>query len=390
MNTITNMRHERDSGKVVGHLKVIADAAHDVVGHASTLEMTECPRGTLRVPGGVITEDGVWGEFGVELNRTAFRQHAERLSIPVKYLDQLCSEGQGDLAVRNFNERAGHVGKPTLFRLLKLPDEGWRLRAVLSDGFQAIDNLDVIVAVARGMQEADIGLQGCHVEADWSDDRFRLRIAVPQIELAIPDLLGDYRSPFSMDPNDPMHAPHNGINVPPVVWAGLEVSNSETGNGAASIVPRGTVLICRNGLTRNVDAVRAIHVGSRLEEGAIAWSATTQRKAVELLQSKIADATRTFCSVEYLQRLVDELRASKGVEVNNVTQAFEKVKSDIGLTESEVELALTAFMRSGDTSVFGLGQAITAIAQQAEDSDRQNELENSLWTLAARPSAYAG
>jgi hypothetical protein len=60
------------------------------------------------------------------------------------------------------------------------------------------------------------------------------------------------------------------------------------------------------------------------------------------------------------------------------------------MTEAETEMALTAFMRSGDSTVLGIGQAVTAVAQVAEDSDRQNELENSFWQIVGKPAAYAG
>jgi hypothetical protein len=377
MSTLTHMRHEADRGKIVGRLQEVADMSHDIVGPAQALRVVPDQTGIVALDQPLVANDGVWDRIPVSLTRTAYRQAAERLAIPVKYLDTLVGDDQGHLASYNFNRRAEKVGGTTLFRLLHLP-EGWRLRGVLSDSYQAIDNLDLLAATANGMQAAGVGLDQAEVEADWTDDRFRLRIAVPQVELLAPELLEGYRSPF-MQQDD----------VPPAIWAGFEVSNSETGNGAVSLTPRAIFLICRNGLTRNVDIVRAIHLGSKLDAGVVRWSHETRRKAVELIQSKVTDAVRQFCSVEYLTTLVNDMRAAKGHQVRDVSATFERVKTDLGFTESEISDALNCFMRGGDTSVLGVGQAITAAAQLAEDGDRQTEMEQAFWQIVTRPTVYA-
>jgi uncharacterized protein YoaH (UPF0181 family) len=371
------MRNETDRGVIVGRLRDVADMSHDIVGPAKALRILPSQDGGFRMDQPIITPSGVWDEILVSLTRTAYRQAADRLSIPVKYLDQLVADEQGHLASYNFNRRAEHVGGTTLFRLLNLPD-GWRLRAVLSDSYQAIDNLDLMAATASGMEAADVGLDLADVAADWTDDRFRLRIAVPQINLLVPELLADYRSPFA--------APGTHL---PVLWAGLEVSNSETGNGAVTLTPRAVVQICKNGLTRNADVVRAVHLGSRLDAGVVRWSHETRRKAVELIQSKVTDAVRQFCSVEYLELLAREMRAAKDHQVTNVSATFEKVRMDLGFSEAEIESALTCFMRGGDTSVLGVGQAVTAAAQLVDDGDRQSEMEHAFWQIVGRPAAYA-
>lgn len=392
--TITNLRHETDRGRVVAQLQAIAEASHDVVGPATTLHMspTEATSGVLSLGSPIITGEGVWDRVPCSVNRTAFRQLAERASIPVRYLDTLVGDDQAWLSSFNLNKRAEKVGGTTLFRLLHLNEE-WRLRAVLSDRYQALDNWDVFTAVASGIQAADVDLGATEIEVDWTDDRFRMRIGVPSVELLIPELLGDYRSPYGVTttPNDPWYRP--GVRPEdqrPVLFAGLEVANSETGLGAASIVPRIVVLACRNGMTRNQDVLRSVHLGSRLEQGTIDWSVETRRKAVDLLTSQISDAVRRFVSVDYLRAAVEEMRTAKATPVVNVTKAFERARQDLGLTEEETNLAVTAFMRGRDASVLGIGQAITAVAQLAEDGDRQSEVESTFWQIVAKPAVYAG
>ena len=53
-----------------------------------------------------------------------------------------------------------------------------------------------------------------------------------------------------------------------MLWAGIEIANSETGQGAFSIAPRVVIAVCRNGLTKAVDFRRA-HLGVQLEQGSI-------------------------------------------------------------------------------------------------------------------------
>jgi hypothetical protein len=242
----------------------------------------------------------------------------------------------------------------------------------------------------RGMTDADVGLADCEVDADWTLDRFRLRIAVPQIAVAIPDLLADYRPPYTMLPGRDVHAPAQQGEVPPVLWAGLEVTNSETGGGAMRISPRAVVLICRNGLTRPIDVVRQVHMGARLDEGIVEWSALTRQRALDLTTSQVADAVRTFCSAEYLTRVADEMRRAKGLEVVSPTDATAQVVKACGLTEDEGRAVLDLFATSGDRSVLGLGQAVTVVAQHAVDGDRQAEIEAQFWTVVGQPERFVG
>jgi hypothetical protein len=264
------------------------------------------------------------------------------------------------------------------------------VRAALSNGYQAIDNLDVLTAVIRGAGKANIDLGDCLVEGDWTGDRFRLRIAIPQIAVEAPALLGDYRSPWGTGGGFVSAGEVGDHQVGDVIWAGLEVANSETGGGAASIAPRVFVLKCRNGMVSRADIVRSVHLGGRLESGPVAWSAETQRRALDLVESRMADAVNQFCSVGYLDSVVAQWSAAKGVEVENVVDAMEVAKVRLGFTDDEVDTALNCFLRSADRSVFGLSQAVTAAAQAADDGDRQTEMEQASWDIVAKPRDFAG
>lgn len=388
-----SLRHEHDMGRLAGRLRDVADAAVDVVAPSTAVEFGPI-RSTLTLDEDhpVLASDGTYTDLPVKFSRTALRQQADRFSIPLKYVD-LLAEKQPDLLATNLNERSRATNQPTLYRMLRQDEDAtptWTVRAALSNGYQAIDNLDVLTAVIRGADRANIDLSDCHVEGDWTDDRFRLRIAVPQIALAAPELLGDYRSPWGQDGGFVSAGEVGSAQVGDVIWAGLEIANSETGGGAASVAPRAFILRCRNGMVRKADIVRSVHLGGRLETGPIVWSAETKRKSIELVESRMADAVNQFCSVDYLHSVVAEMAVAKGVEVVSPVKAMEVAKVRLGFSDAEVDAALACFIRSGDSSVFGLGQAFTAAAQAAADGDRQTEMEESFWAIVEAPREFAG
>ena len=383
------LRRETDRGRIVGRLQDVQQARFDLIAPQSALS-AGAKRVAIDLSEPVLTDSGVIpaGPLFAGWTRTAWRNLAERLRIPGSYLDRLVADGFGALAGTNITRLAAADARKALFRLLAC-DDGMVLAAVLSDRYFAIDNVDVLTAVATGMAQADQSLADAEVDADWTNDRFRMRITVPQVGLAAADLLADYRWPFSYRPERGIHDPADG-SMPPVMWAGIEVANSETGGGALTVVPRIVVQICRNGMTRPMDLVRNVHLGARLEQGAVTWSTETYKNALNLVTSQVADCTRQFVSVEYLSKVADEMRAAKGVQVESPSAAVQVVQQRLGFSDDETKSVMDAFMRGGDTTVLGLGQAVTAAAQTVDDGDRQSEIEGMFWQIVQAPQVFAG
>jgi hypothetical protein len=388
---IATMRHERDRAKISERLVAIAEARVDIVAPQASVRVNAVANtARLFTTTPVITASGVHpaGKIEAALNRTSFADFANRLGIPLQYLDRIIGAGHGDLASININTLTRRDDRKAFYRFLNVEDE-WLLRAVVSDTYRPIDNLDLLVAVAQGMSNADQSLDDAEVEVDWTMDRFRMRVAIPSVAVVAPDLFGDYRMPFTMDQTRDMHAPPSPGEVPPVLWAGFEFSNSETGGGAVVVAPRAMVLRCRNGLTETRDVLRKIHAGERLEEGMIAWSEETRRLSLELLTSEIADAVKTFADVDYLHRIVERMRRAKGVEVERPTESVQVLGTALGFTETQTRNVLDCFMRGGDSTVLGLGQAVTAAAQLAENTDTQADMEAAFWQIVDSPEVYA-
>lgn len=385
----TPMRHASDITAIAGRLNEVAAARFDVVAPQSSLTLTDFGRETnLHLPESLLTDSGVIsGSIDAAHTRTAYRQIMGRLGIPLKYADKLAAGDAtwNDLLCDNVNTLARSDDRTAMYRYLQA-DDGMILRAVVSDMYGVIDGDQAWTAILKGLMAADIGLGDCEVTGDVTTDRLAVRIAVPTIAAFAPDLFGDYRFPFSMNPSQPVHAaPLPGETPPPALFAGLEFRNSDTGGGKYTISPRAIVPICRNGLTKEVAFSRA-HFGERMDEGVIQWSDETRRTMLDLITNQVSDAVRTFCSVEYLEGLINDMRAAKGVAVDQPNQTVEVVQNRYGFSDTETENVLACFMRGGDPTVLGIGQAVTAAAQLSPDTDRQAEMEATFWQIVEAPA----
>lgn len=387
------LRAEADLSRIAGRLSEVAASRFDLVAPQSALRCKGVDRLLLDLGTPQITDHGVTESLiSASYTRTAWRQIAERLRIPLQYLDRLVGMENTigpRLACHSIDELALADERSALYRFVET-DEGYVLRAVLSDRYRPIDNDTALQAIIAGLTEHGLGLGDCEVTGDVTADRLRLRIAVPAIELAVPLLLGDYRMPFSLRPGNPVHArPDADETTPPVLWAGIEITNSETGMGAFSVAPRAVVNVCRNGLTKAVDFRRA-HLGVTLEEGTIDWSQQTQDHALALISSQVHDAVATFLSRDYLIQVAREMQDARHASVIDTTKAIEAVQVRLGLTEGERNAVFELFAAGGQRTVLGLGQAVTAAAQLADDGDRQSDMESMFWQLVSQPNVFVG
>lgn len=386
----TPVRHERDMAKLSGTIKELMNARFDIVAPQDALSIgDDLQQFTISTGEPTLTETGVVAsDLQAVYTRTAFRQVAERLRIPTQYLDRLGdSDANRELAAISINWLAETDSRSALYRFLRDDDNRLILRSVLSDRFSlGYDNEVAMKALIEGLATSDLGLDDCKVDGDVTTDRLRMRIVVPQIELAVPDLLGDYRMPFSMRDDRGVHDPAASGETPPVIQAGIEISNSETGHGRFVVRPRAEVLICRNGLTRKIDFAKN-HVGAQLDQGEIEWSADTRQNVMSLISSQVADVFRAYLTTDYLETIANDMRAAKGIEVESGKAAIEVVTNRFGLTEAEASNVFDCFARSGDSTVLGVGQAVTAAAQLVESSDRQSELEETFWQIVESPGA---
>ena len=303
---------------------------------------------------------------------------ANKLGVPVGYLKRLRVQ-RPDLYDANVNGWLhGHKGdeahsipaasadKRSFFVRTFQGDSGGVgvARALMSDRYSVIDNTDVLMATMAGINEAGVA---CDIDgADVTDRRMYVRVRCESVSALAPELLRGYRSPFGGG---------DGTENP-TVFAGFVVSNSEVGNGSFSITPRLIVQVCSNGMTINKDAMRAVHVGAKLDEG-IRWSAKTQDKALELIKLRTADAVKTFLDVEYMRGVIAKLTEDATVEVpaGSAAKVVETVSRSLMFTQEQQDGILEHFIRGGQLTAGGVMHAVTSYAQTVDDADVSADLE---------------
>ena len=384
METIQTETRNADLPDLVDMLKAQSDVRYDVVAPASQIEMRG---GDLIVKGGAarVTDDGVTTDDARLVPTSIFDEGvSHRFDIPLKYVRTLrgrvvtdIEQAPADVAPTLLDENVNYwlAANPTKRHLVRgfrtdNPDEPGIARALLSDRYRAIDNYDVLMATLAGVRAAgvEVNIDG----ADLSDRRMSLRLTCPEVSAYAENLLDGYRSPWTGD---------TGADNP-TVFAGLVVKNSETGGGAFTIVPRLVVQVCNNGLQLTKDAMRAIHLGGKLDDGIVRWSDDTQQHELSLVTSKTRDAVATFLDVDYMRTKITELQELAGVEVARPADTIQRVSRKVGWSESEQDEILSHFIKGGQTTALGVAQAVTSYAQTVKSIDRQDELETSALVAA--------
>jgi hypothetical protein len=378
----------------------------DVVAPAATLNFRD---GLLRVSGleAELTEHGVTDPNGIyRPTESADASVAERLDIPVRYLRKLRA-GRPDLFDANVNGllkgrtlRGADGTKREIYPsdsrsfLLRMfagsePGQEGVLRALLSDRFGIVDNLDVLTAVLDGIRQAnvDVEIRDC----DLTDSRMNVKAFSPQVSALAPEFLKGYRNPFDhrelADRRDRISgdldywrgiAAREGMGFEagqePIVFAGFRFSNSEVGKGAVSLVPEVMVKVCRNGLVLNAFAMNKVHLGARMDEG-IQWNQEVQGKALAVITAQAKQAVAEWMSPEFLAARVSEIETACGAPVTEPEKAMKVLGKKLGFTEGERDGILSHFIAGGQLTAGGVANAITSFSQTVSDGDRADALD---------------
>ena len=390
--TPETIRNTGDLRELVTLLQSQRVRALDVVAPSGALTAFN---GNLLIDGTevVMDETGVSqtaGQYGI--TKVAEEGIAAKLNIPQQYLRRM-RETHPDLYDANVNgwlRHASNVDNKYLVRVLRTAagdddvDGNGLVRAFLSDKYRIIDNLDVLLATLDGINNA--GIEAQIRSADLTDRRMYVKIWAPQVMQLAPTLLEGYRSPFE---NGATRTGSAGLGHTaqgqPIVFAGFEISNSDTGGGAFSIKPQIVVQVCTNGMTCDkASHVRRVHMGARLDEGQITWSDETQQRNLDLIRSQTRDAVSQFLSPEFLADQVAKLEQAATAKVSEPQKTIEVVTKQLTIPESLTESILSHFILGGQLTAGGVAQAVSSVAQTVQSGDLAAELE-----AAAIPALYA-
>jgi hypothetical protein len=351
--------------------------------------------GVIRVAGTSVFDDGQ--EF--RPTDIADGHIAGKLGIPRDYLRKLRAE-RVDLFDANFNGwaqggpamAAGEPifppdGRTMLFRTFQgEPGGEGVLRAMLSERYGIIDNLDVLMAALDGVRQTgtEVDVVGC----DLTETRMTVRIAAPGIEVQAPTLLKGYRNPFGGEgiydhqggahrfvdrvPQWAMDKYHVGSNG---VFGGFVITNSETGGHAFTLTPRIMILACLNGAMITADALRQVHLGGKLEKGIVKWSDETQRKSLDFITSQARDAVATFLDAEYVASVVNRIEEQAGTRIAEPSSVIEFIGKQLSFSDEHTQGILDHFIMGGQMTAGGVFQAVTSFAQTVESPNVAFDME---------------
>lgn len=303
---------------------------------------------------------------GGPVNDFAHRQIRERLGIPGRYYDRMRSDAP-ELLDSNVQHWFHHKPEKRMVRML----DG-RVRAFLSNRYRRLDNLDLMErAVIPELSQYD-GRLVFHVSA-LTDERLYVRALLP-------DLAAD----IQLDPTNHRIGPEDGGDI---VQAGVEIRNSEVGSGALSVAPFIWRLRCLNGLVIAQAGLTRYHLGREQEEAAYAYMRDDTLAADDrAFWMKVRDAVGAALSEATFEAVVGQLRETvHGIRVQDPVAATERLAKTYDLNESEAGSVLRHLAEGGDLTQWGVINALTAAAKEAEGFDRQAELEVLGGALVALP-----
>lgn len=356
--------------EIVSSLSIQQEQKTDLIVPSSKLSMSDNGQFTVRgystdkALTSLLAQSAIDAELRLSTTKVLHDHLSDKLQIPRMYYERMLNNDK-ELLAKNVNswlERQKNVNYMLRTFMINSEDSDGVARALLSDRFNTIDNWDVLMSALEAIKATGIkvNVESC----DITDKKMYVRIVAPEIEAKASELIKNYKTP------------KGGNSGNPYVNAGFVISNSEVGFGKFNISPRLFIQVCSNGLIRKDESMSKVHLGQKLEENTIIrWSQTTQRKNMELVMSQVKDAVKTFLSDDYLVGTIDKLQTAGTEELKQPIEAVNAACSLYKLSDDATRSILDYFVRGGETTVFGLSQAVTYYAQHDADADDRFELE---------------
>lgn len=317
--------------------KVITQAATRKDFIAPTKDLIARPSRTLEIVGKV---NDVFG-----INDIAHEQIALHTSVPQDYYRRI-RDTQPGLWAQTVNTLL-HAN-PAEQRMVRTLDG--TARAFLSNKYRPIDNVDLLNNLLPTLNDFP-GLR--FASADVTERRMYLKVVSSRMEGEVKR--GD------------------------VVQMGLLISNSEVGLGSIVVAPFTERLVCTNGATHLDYGQRRAHLGRALsseDDNAAQFFSDETRKADDnAFFLKVRDTVKACLDGNVLAKLLEDMRNATQDKIEDPQGTVDAVAVQVGLTETEKTSVLTHLINGADLSRWGLANAITRAAQDAEGYDRATELE---------------
>lgn len=276
--------------------------------------------------------------FNGVLTEIAHDQLGQWAGIPSKYYD-LMRKHPGLLAknveywLKNSSDR----------RMIRTIDGN--IRAVLSDKYRRLDNFDIAQSILPMLNEAQAEVESCEI----TDKRLYIKAITQKVQAE--------------------------VKVGDVVSAGVLIQNSEVGHGSLSVKPMVYRLVCKNGAIADKYAMKKYHVGRVIEIPDVEFANDTIIADDKAFWLSTRDLVKHCLNETQFKKIVESLQETTTQKIGKVQEVIELVTKDYGLADTEKDNVLEHLIHGGDLTSWGLGNAVTRMAQDVESYDRSTELE---------------
>lgn len=286
-------------------------------------------------------------DISMRIGANAHQQIGQRLQIPAKYYERMLAE-KPQLLAHNVNTWFREQPEARMVRTL----DGMA-RAFLSNSYQRIDNNEVAEIVLPIL----LGTPGVEVmSAEITEKKLYIKAVTHSVRAAI-----------------------KSLRVGDMVEAGVCIGNSEIGLGAVSVMPFFNFLWCTNGMVRNKEGMRSAHIGTKLDadENTARVLQDDTRKAIDRsVLLKVRDFVAAAMNAEAFNRAIEEMQATTSKMITgDPAKAIEVLAQDFALNETEKGSVLRHLITGGDISQYGVMNAVTRTAEDADSYDRATEIE---------------
>lgn len=287
--------------------------------------------------------------YAIKPSDNMISQVCASLGLPVRYFKKMETDGALDLIDKNLNHWLNQQDKTQMIRTYMGEDGSGVGRAFLSDKYQRMDNLDVIVQIFEQIKATEIPVE--LKECQLTDDKMFMRFAFPGIKKEAREWLKSYKRPDGQEPDA------NDL----AVYTGLTIGNSETGRGSLFIAPVAIVPQCTNMEVFKSASIRRAHVGAKMEAD-INWGADTLMANHDLVKLMMRDSINKFLNPDWIGKVV-EMREAGMMPLDRPVETVKNLGKALKWSEETTDSVVDAFFRSGDSTTAGVRQAMTWAAK---------------------------
>jgi len=278
-------------------------------------------------------------ESEFQMNNVAHTQLATRLQIPTQFYQRIAS--YHDLRSDIVNRLLSEDDRTFFFRTHE--DVA---RAVLSDRYKAIDNVEVLIAAAPVLKDMSIEF----LSASISDTRMYLQVSFPGME--------------------------GEVEVGDTVRYGLTITNSEVGMGMVRVSPTLWRLVCSNGMVRQT-AIKHRHIGRQMDMGEDygIYRDETRLADQKAFRLKLQDTIQMSVNEAFFEDLLGRAKSANGQTIEKVAATVKNVTRHFQMDESREEDLMDALAIEARPPRWKISNAVTGLCHKTTSLDTRFEYE---------------